>query len=273
MVDAAAAPGLSASDFVTQAQFDSALSQLGASVQQLLAKTETKPVPEYVGGDGNNADPYAAASAIDDLSNVTISNPTITGLTAGDIPDLSGKYVSLNGGAVIGSLAVTGTTTFASTYKTTAGDLITNGNFNGSSAGWVLGSSVVHGTNDLISTYSPDHADAASTTFQTIAGNTYLLTFTVTQATGTLYVYLTHDSLDNTDGMQGPFGGGTHTVAFPTNYTGTEIITFDYWDGYTWGNSVFGNPVGETWSLSDVSINQITSPSPALVVTGYDGST
>jgi hypothetical protein len=74
------------SNFVTQNQFNTAISALGASVQQLLAKSNTNPLPEYVAADGNNADPYAAASAIDNLSNVTITN---SNLTASEIPALN----------------------------------------------------------------------------------------------------------------------------------------------------------------------------------------
>ena len=102
-------PQQPASAFVTQAQFNAAMSALGASVQQLLAKTNPNPVPEYVGGDGNNADPYAAVSNIGQLSNVTITNPTITGLTAGEIPDLSGSYLSLGGGTLTGAFVDSGT--------------------------------------------------------------------------------------------------------------------------------------------------------------------
>jgi hypothetical protein len=40
----------------------------------------------------------AAASAINNLSGVTITNPTITGLSAAEIPNLSGSYLSLGGG-------------------------------------------------------------------------------------------------------------------------------------------------------------------------------
>ena len=103
------------SAFVTQAQFNAAMSALGASVQQLLAKTNTNPLPEFVGGDGNNLNPYAAASAINNLSGVTIANPTISGLSAGDIPDLSGSYLSLNGGTLTGAFvdSATASSSFA----------------------------------------------------------------------------------------------------------------------------------------------------------------
>jgi hypothetical protein len=97
------------SAFVTQDQFNNALSVLGASVQQLLARTNTNPVPEYVAGGGNATNPYAAASAINQLSNVTITNPTITGLSASAIPDLSGSYLSLGGGTLTGAFVNSGT--------------------------------------------------------------------------------------------------------------------------------------------------------------------
>jgi hypothetical protein len=101
----AAAP---ASAFVTQTQFNAALSALGASVQELLAKTNPNPIPEYIAADGNNLNPYAAASAINNLSGVTITNPTITGLSAGEIPNLSGSYLSLGGGTLSGAFIDSG---------------------------------------------------------------------------------------------------------------------------------------------------------------------
>jgi hypothetical protein len=101
------APAFDASAFVTRNQFTDAIATLGASVQKLLTQNETDPLPPYVAADGNGVSPYAAGSAINTLTNVTISNPTITGLTASEIPDLSGSYLSLGGGAV------TGTTSFA----------------------------------------------------------------------------------------------------------------------------------------------------------------
>jgi hypothetical protein len=109
---AASNPALAAappSAFVTQAQFNAGMSVLGSSVQQLLAKTDPHPFPESVGADGNNLNPYAAASNIGQLSNVTITNPTITGLSAGEIPNLSGTYLSLGGGTLTGAFADSGT--------------------------------------------------------------------------------------------------------------------------------------------------------------------
>jgi hypothetical protein len=89
------------STFVTQTQFNAALSQLGASVRQLLAETNTTPTPQYVAADGNPDVPYAGLSNIGQLSNVTITNAN---LTASEIPALD--YLSLSGGTLTGTLSV-----------------------------------------------------------------------------------------------------------------------------------------------------------------------
>jgi len=54
-----------------------------------------------------------------------------------------------------------------------------------------------------------------------------------------------------------------HTIGFLSTFTGTETITFRSFDS---------NPAG-TWAIDDVSIKSTSSISPALTVTGYDGST
>jgi hypothetical protein len=97
-------------NFVTQSQFNSALSQLGASVRQLLTETNAAPIPQNIAADGNSAYPYAAANAINNLSNVTITNAN---LTVSEIPALD--YLSLSGGSLSGDLSVAGNATTTGT--------------------------------------------------------------------------------------------------------------------------------------------------------------
>jgi hypothetical protein len=101
---AAPASSVTTNTFVTQSEFNAALSALGASVQQLLATSNPNPIPEYIAGNGN-PQAISAGAAIDNLSNVTITNPSITGLSASDIPDLSRSYLSLGGGTLTGAFA------------------------------------------------------------------------------------------------------------------------------------------------------------------------
>ena len=86
------------------------MSALGSSVRQLLSESNSTPLPQYVAADGNNANPYAAASAINNLSNVTITNAN---LTASEIPALN--YLSSSGGSLSGSLSIGGNATTTGT--------------------------------------------------------------------------------------------------------------------------------------------------------------
>ena len=97
------------SEFVTQSQFNSAISALGASVRQLLAEVNTQPTYPIVSGPGAplSVEAFAPSQRINQLSNVTISNATVSGvsgLAIPDLPDLSGKYLSLTGGSMTGAL-------------------------------------------------------------------------------------------------------------------------------------------------------------------------
>ena len=88
-------------------------------------------------GDGA-ANTIAAANNIGNLSGVTITNAN---LSASEIPDLSGSYLSLNGGSLTGSLGIGTTTpgsllslggianftTATSTFYSTGGFNISNG--------------------------------------------------------------------------------------------------------------------------------------------------
>jgi hypothetical protein len=94
-------PAASASNFVTQDEFNAALSALGTSVRQLLTESNTNSVPESVAADGNTAYPYAAENSINNLSHVTITNAN---LTASEIPALG--YLPITGGTLSGTLNV-----------------------------------------------------------------------------------------------------------------------------------------------------------------------
>jgi hypothetical protein len=148
-------------------------------------------------------------------------------------------------------LSIDGTATPSGT------ELITNGTFTGSASGWTLGGNVAYSSNNVVSTYAGGDP-SLSTTFQTIAGKTYLITFTVSNANAPMYYYLSVTGLTYDDNL---VGNGTHTIAFKTDNTGTETITFD--------DSNYFN--GDTWTLDDVSIKETSALIPALTITGYNG--
>jgi hypothetical protein len=94
-----------ASSFVTQYQLNAALSALSASVRQFIeSNTFSASAAPMLGGGAPNT--IAAANAINQLSGVTITNAN---LTSSEIPDLSGQYLSLNGGTLAGALRNTAT--------------------------------------------------------------------------------------------------------------------------------------------------------------------
>ncbi|MHB8914062.1 MAG: tail fiber domain-containing protein [Minisyncoccota bacterium] len=140
----------------------------------------------------------------------------------------------------------------------TGSELITNGTFTGSAAGWGLGSNVVYGTNNIISTYAGGDA-SASTTFATVNGDWYSLTFTVSNANAPVYFYLYPSGYYNYTN----FINGTYTLYFQADSTGTVKITFD--DSYY--------RTGDTWTLDTVSIKQTALPASTLKIVGGDGST
>lgn len=98
-------------DYVTKgdlASVTAALDTRFASEIAALANPTRASIPQSVAAGGDPFVPYAGASNIGQLagvaiSNATISNASISGLSTGDIPNLSGEYLSLNGGAVIGT--------------------------------------------------------------------------------------------------------------------------------------------------------------------------
>src|SRR6185369_2586661 len=143
----------------------------------------------------------------------------------------------------------------------TGGELITNGTFTGSSTGWTLGDCAAYGSNNVTVTYTSCDNPDVSTSFATVAGTTYEVTYTLSGVSGdTAYFYFENNSLQSDNY---PVGNGTHTFQFKTDYTGTETITFESWDWYD----------GGTWTIDDVSIRAVGTTAPSLVVKGVDGST
>jgi hypothetical protein len=115
-----------ASNFVTQDQLNTQLSLLYSSLSTRFSPAATPSLPENISADGNAEVPYAAENAIDNLSNVTITNAN---LTASEIPDLSDTYLSHSGGNLIGALtsSSTATTTFAAGFNILSGCFSVNG--------------------------------------------------------------------------------------------------------------------------------------------------
>jgi hypothetical protein len=103
----ALSPPTPASAFVTQDQFNAGLSALGDSLRQVIYQNVS--VPNSPIGTGGIVNEIAGTNKIDQLDNVTITNPTITGLSAVAIPDLSGSYLSLGGGTLTGAFVDSGT--------------------------------------------------------------------------------------------------------------------------------------------------------------------
>jgi|GEM_PF-2431296 hypothetical protein len=142
------------------------------------------------------------------------------------------------------------------TIVATTSELVTNGTFTGGTTGWTLGSDVAYGTNNAVSTHAGGDA-SLNTTFDTVSGKTYRISYTVSNANGPNYFYLAN----NTGYYDPPTLNGAHVFFFTANFTGTETITFDDWNGI----------VGDTWRLDDVSIKQVNALTPSLQVIGTDG--
>jgi hypothetical protein len=87
-----------------------ALAGLLRSFRDFLANQAPATVPQQVAAGGNSTVPYAASNAINNLSNVTITNAN---LTASEIPALN--YLSLSGGSLSGNLSIGGNATTTGT--------------------------------------------------------------------------------------------------------------------------------------------------------------
>jgi hypothetical protein len=98
------------SNYITQDQLTAAVDQatnaLRSLIYQTVASNSREYIPEYIAASGNPENPFAANSAIDYLSNVTVNG--ISGLTASEIPTdvVAANYLPLAGGTLTGTLNV-----------------------------------------------------------------------------------------------------------------------------------------------------------------------
>jgi hypothetical protein len=135
------------STFVTQSQFNIALAQLGASLQQFVETNAFNAAasPPLGGGSPNT---IAAASAINNLSGVTITNSS---LTVSEIPDLSSKYLPFAGGTLAGDLVIDGNATTTDLFATNAAtDNLSTGVFSATGTSTLAG---INLPNDNCSSY------------------------------------------------------------------------------------------------------------------------
>jgi len=117
---------LAADNFVTQDELNSQLLQLTNTLTQKFSAPATSPVPQNVAAGGNFNEPYVPiAPPIDNLSNVTITNPTFSGVTTSNVPEGSNLYYTdARVEALLGSSA---TTTFGNGIALSGGCVSING--------------------------------------------------------------------------------------------------------------------------------------------------
>jgi hypothetical protein len=137
-------------------------------------------------------------------------------------------------------------------------ELISNGTFTGGTTDWTLEDDADYGTNNVIVEYTGGDPQV-HTNFETEAGHTYSLTFTISNSNAEMYYYFNSNNNSYDDG---PFTDGTHEIIFTTDYTGTEEIWFDDWN----------YDIGDTWTLDNVSIKEVIDSNTSLKVIGYDSS-
>jgi trimeric autotransporter adhesin len=159
-----------ASAFVTQNQFNAAISALGNSVRQLIAESSSNPVVSGYGAP-LSAEAFAPSQQIGQLYGVTITNAN---LSASEIPTdiVASNYLPLSGGTLTGTLSVpiiNASSTILSGFSTTNA---TSTNF------FALNASTTNATSTTLFSSLANLGAVIANTFDTSVANIVGLTAT-----------------------------------------------------------------------------------------------
>lgn len=184
---------------------------------------------------------------------VFAGSPTLTGT-------VTAASANFSGNVGVGTTSSQAKLAIDNTVTSFGAELVTNGTFTGSATGWTLGDCAAYSSNSVIITYTACSDPTINTDFTTTAGEFYHLTFTLSSVVNEQIYFYFYENGESVE--YGPFGAGTHTISFATDYTGTETVEFDIWN-YNAGGSL---------TIDNISVRQISSGQSALAIRGYDGN-
>jgi hypothetical protein len=138
-------------------------------------------------------------------------------------------------------------------------ELITNGGFAGNADGWTLTDAGSYSGGKVVILYAGSGDPVISQSITLESGKVYMVTFAISNSNDGVVVYF------NTNGAESPalMGNGVKSFLFTANVTGADTIFIDTVD-YTNGN---------TWTLDNISVKEVTEIRHALIVTDAFGRT
>ncbi len=214
--------------YVTQDELTAEINDLRALIYQLAPSTTTALTNPQIAANGNGVYFGEAAAPVTQLS-----ASTLTGLTAAEIPDLSGTYLPLTGGSLTGALYVPTLSASSTSYNVfAANDASTTllSNFGTAYFGGTATTTIDSAGNVVLPATAKLTAPYASSTALTVSGTGYFAAL-----------------------------GGTAFSSLSTNY-------LPKWNGGTWVNSLLYD------SSSALGIGT-TSPFATLSIAGTAGGT